>query len=117
GGGCGGGRGEGGALAGAGPRLCHEVLARRKRSLDGGRERGLLAPRLEPGQDGGERAAGTKGVVHSDTRLRMRTDVLRPGSRPLTKMSARCEFSPAGAVDRSRAPVYFRPSDPGSLRA
>ena len=41
----------------------------RERALDGRREGGLLRPRLEAGKRGGERAAGTEGVVHSEREL------------------------------------------------
>jgi hypothetical protein len=68
------------------------VLAGPERQLDGGSERGLLGPRLERGQGGGEGAAGTEGVVHLGAKATDANGCSRGYSRALTKMSARCEF-------------------------
>src|SRR5205823_843975 len=104
-------------LARPGPGLGDEVLPGQERALDGSGERRLLGAGLEAGQGGGECAAGAKGVVHSATRLRERTDVPSAISRPLTKMFALCGFLPPPLLTAPRAVYSFRPSDPVSLRA
>ena len=87
------------ALAHAGAGLGDEVLAAPERTVDGGRERGLLGARLVARQRAGEGAAGAEHVVHRQTTsLRVRTDVLPGRRRSVTNLPANCDIAAGGPL-------------------